>query len=389
MTRGAKEYQIPSFLTKVKISQDEFGKWLDKVTNAHLRRDRKRLGGQKILPVTYRKAIYKAIKDSCGRDYYTGEKLDWNLLQHFAGTKISNGRDKLIPTIDHEKLSATAPIFRICSMRTNKCKSDYSVAEVLAFAETLIQYQKNKKHPNKAMQPTSTTIVPRTDARGMPFVSVANFDIVRIDTSNVFTDIPKLLANEAARSERINQLQSPHIKPLSDFVKSLRNEVNNSAFIPDFDPWDGGVFAEVLFLLEAPGAKAVRSGFISRNNPDETAKNFFELTAQVGIPRKRSVIWNIVPWYIGNESRTRIRPANNSDRASGSSSLSRLLNLLPHLQIAVLLGRKAEYAKSIILSSKPKLHIIKTPHPSPLFVNRAPGNRERLLNALREVASLL
>jgi hypothetical protein len=59
--------------------------------------------------------------------------------------------------------------------------------------------------------------------------------------------------------------------------------------IPYFDPWDGGTAAEALYLLEAPGAKAVLSGFISRNNPDETVKNFFQLNQQAGIPRKRTV----------------------------------------------------------------------------------------------------
>jgi len=202
-----------------------------------------------------------------------------------------------------------------------------------------------------------------------------------------FDDCPKLLANDHARAHRLSQLQDDHVKPLSDFVDFLRSEVGEGASIPDFDPWDGGVNAEILFLLEAPGAKAVRSGFISRNNPDESAKNFFELTAEAGIPRKLSVVWNIVPWYIGDDSR--IRPANSSDIASGSSSLSRLLGLLPHLRIVVLVGRKAERAERIILQSKPEVRIFKVPHPSPLFVNNAPGNRERLLTALRKAADFL
>ena len=40
--------------------------------------------------------------------------------------------------------------------------------------------------------------------------------------------------------------------------------------IPHFDPLDGGSNAQVLFLMEAPGPKASASGFVSRNNPDET-----------------------------------------------------------------------------------------------------------------------
>ncbi|MGH7717468.1 MAG: hypothetical protein ACREON_01305 [Gemmatimonadaceae bacterium] len=101
-------------------------------------------------------------------------------------------------------------------------------------------------------------------------------------------------------------------------------EAGPEARVPDFDPWDGGTDAEVLYLLEAPGGKAVESGFISRNNPDETARNFFELNRAAGIPRQRTVI-----------------------------------------------------------------RIFLSPHPSPLFVNNAPGNRERILGILREVACYL
>lgn len=178
-----------------------------------------------------------------------------------------------------------------------------------------------------------------------------------------------------------------HMKPLRDFVIRLRREEGERGPIPDFDPWDGGVEAEVLFLLEAPGAKAVRSGFVSRNNPDETAKNFFELTAEAGIPRRCSVIWNTVPWYIGNGSK--IRPATAGDITAAAASLARLLDLLPRLKVIVLVGRKAESAEKLILPLRPNIRIVKSPHPSPLFVNRLPENRERILKSFREAATCL
>jgi len=200
-------------------------------------------------------------------------------------------------------------------------------------------------------------------------------------------DRPKMLGDSVARSQRIADLQAPHMKALCDFVVQLRQDVGDEVSIPDFDPWDGGTDAEILFLLEAPGAKAVQSGFISRNNPDETAKNFFEICAEARIPRSRTVTWNIVPWYIGSGSK--IRPASNGDIASGSSSLARFLGLLPRLRVVVLVGRKAEYAEKIILPLLPGIQILKSPHPSPLFVNNAPGNRDRILKVFREVAATL
>jgi uracil-DNA glycosylase len=151
-------------------------------------------------------------------------------------------------------------------------------------------------------------------------------------------------------------------------------------YIPDFDPWDGGVRAEVLYLLEAPGANAVKSGFISRNNPDESAKNFFLLNQEAGIARHRTVTWNVVPWYIGTGQR--IRAAKRMDITSGVRPLPRLLDLLPNLRAAVLSGRKAEYAKPVLKELRPQTRVFICPHPSPMFINRARGNRDRVLQQL-------
>ena len=200
-------------------------------------------------------------------------------------------------------------------------------------------------------------------------------------------DRPKLLKDPHARTERFSGLQAPHIAPLSDFVARLRQEVGMDAAIPDFDPWDGGVKAEILFLLEAPGAKAVKSGFISRNNNDETAKNFHEISSEAGIPRTRTITWNIVPWYIG--SGTKIRPPAGGDIASGSSSLARFLDLLPHLRVVVLVGLNAQRAEKMVRSLRPEIHVLKSFHPSPLFVNHAPGNRNLILRVFREAAGHL
>lgn len=97
------------------------------------------------------------------------------------------------------------------------------------------------------------------------------------DQVRISTDAAKLLGNSDARDARYLQLHEPHIAPLTLFVETLRTQLGPIAGIPYFDPSDGGITAKLLYLLEAPGAKALFSGFISRNNPDETAKNFFEL----------------------------------------------------------------------------------------------------------------
>lgn len=202
-----------------------------------------------------------------------------------------------------------------------------------------------------------------------------------------FADVPKLLGDPRARAERRHALDGPHMAPFVTFVAALRHELGEGYAVPDFDPWDGGTMAEVLFLLEAPGARAVASGFISRNNPDETAKNLLEISRSAGIDRRRTVLWNAVPWYIGTG--TRIRAATRVDVAAGAPSLARLLDLLPHLRAVVLVGRSAQRAEPAIRALRPDLRVFRSPHPSPLFVNRRPGNRDILLDAWRAVAEFL
>src|SRR5260370_6267222 len=202
-----------------------------------------------------------------------------------------------------------------------------------------------------------------------------------------FIDVPKLRAETRASRARQAELCEPHIAPLTEFVEKLRAEIGSHGSIPNFDPWDGGIDAEILFLLEAPGARALFSGFISRNNPDETARNFFELNRDAEIPRKRTVTWNIVTWYIGTG--TRIRAAGKTDTDAGIRALTRVLDLLPKLRAAVLIGRKAERASELLARLRPAVRVFKSPHPSPLFVNNAPGNRQRILNVFLEVAKCL
>ena len=196
-------------------------------------------------------------------------------------------------------------------------------------------------------------------------------------------DRPKTLADPDAKRERLAQLSRAHIAPLTRFVRNLRRRTRLGPDIPYFDPLDGGVGASCLFLFEAPGPKAVETGFVSRNNHDESARNFFELSHRAGLPRQRTVLWNIVPWYVGGGGR--IRAASRADIAAGRTHLARLLPLLPQLRVVVLSGRKAQVVAPWLEATAPRLRILTMPHTSPQFVNRAKGNRQKLLRALRRV----
>src|SRR5207244_13085838 len=94
-----------------------------------------------------------------------------------------------------------------------------------------------------------------------------------------FTDRPKLFADPAACAARTKQLREPHIAPLTAFVEALRAQVGPDLRIPNYDPWDGGIDADILYLLEALSNNAVLSGFISRDALDETPKTFSQRKA--------------------------------------------------------------------------------------------------------------
>ena len=200
-------------------------------------------------------------------------------------------------------------------------------------------------------------------------------------------DQPKLLGESEALEARLSQINDAHMTLLTSFVQRLRKSMGDEVVIPYFDPWDGGVDAEVLFLLEAPGPKARNSGFVSMNNPDETAKNFYEILREAGLDRKRIITWNTVPWYIGSGSK--IRPANSSDIAQGIQSLAELLQLLPKLRAIVLIGGKAQKAERHVRDIAPHLEVFFSPHPSPMFVNRRPENREIVLRSWQAVQAFL
>ena len=115
--------------------------WISRKAKSLQRRDRKKSG--KIASVDeYRKAIKKAIEESCGRDYYTGEKLDWHLI-----TDEKVGRSKRfhnLPTIDHYNPQKKDLDFKICSWVVNDMKSDLQPEEFIKKIEKIIKYWKIK-----------------------------------------------------------------------------------------------------------------------------------------------------------------------------------------------------------------------------------------------------
>ena len=198
-------------------------------------------------------------------------------------------------------------------------------------------------------------------------------------------ELPHGLKEAEDRKTRLDLLTPPRLESLNDMLTEMRAD-DSRRKIPNFDPFDGGADAEVLFVLEVPGPKAVETGFISRDNPDATAKNFFELLREVEINREQSLLWNIVPYCLGDGQKNWRPKLPNID--DGLKWLYRLIHELPKLRALVLVGRQAQRVEHR-LKIEP-VRLFKTYHPSPQFINRKkPENRAKLKIQLGEVAGFL
>jgi hypothetical protein len=160
-------------------------------------------------------------------------------------------------------------------------------------------------------------------------------------------------------------LTQPHIAPLTAYAAKLRQR--DSVEVPEFDPLDGGVNAQVLFLFEKPGpmtAEANGSGFISRNNDDPTAEATFRFMEQAGIPRDLTITWNVIPWWNGT------RQVSGLELRERVACVRELISLLPSLRAVVLVGRRAARARRYLEGCR--LTLFTSAHPSPLVRAKFP-----------------
>ncbi len=72
------KYQLPNFLNN-KCDPETFEKWLERKARTHAKRDKKR-GYENATRSNYKEKIYDAVEKSEGKDFYTGEELNWELI---------------------------------------------------------------------------------------------------------------------------------------------------------------------------------------------------------------------------------------------------------------------------------------------------------------------
>jgi len=191
------------------------------------------------------------------------------------------------------------------------------------------------------------------------------------------------MRDEAVRQRRRAMLHEPHIAPLTDYAARLRKR--GSIEVPDFDPFDGGIHAQVLFMFEKPGpmtASNAGSGFISRNNDDPSAEATFAFMQRADIPRKLTVTWNAIPWWNGT------RKVTGQELRDGVASVRELIALLPSLRAVVLVGRNAAKAKPH-LSNGTDLALFTSAHPSPLVRAKYPERWNAISSQWAEVRKVL
>jgi uracil-DNA glycosylase len=169
--------------------------------------------------------------------------------------------------------------------------------------------------------------------------------------------LDSLLPTSDARERRLDE---PHVRPLMDVVRGLRTR---GLDVPNVDPNDGGVNARVLFLLETPGPKAVASRFVSRDNPDPSARNIGRLLDESGFARNEVLLWNVVPQCLSTT--TKNRNASKAEICDAAPDLQAFINLLPKLEVMVFCGLSAQRAIDLIRLPS-RVQVLRTYHPGQL-----------------------
>ena len=102
------KYALPECLAG-RTTQLQYDRWLQRKAAAHVRHDG---GGATV--ARYKEAIHAAVCANGDRDYYTGEPLDWSIINKWRNADSTAGKKKYkrqfaqLPTVDHTSTSRAA-----------------------------------------------------------------------------------------------------------------------------------------------------------------------------------------------------------------------------------------------------------------------------------------
>lgn len=159
---------------------------------------------------------------------------------------------------------------------------------------------------------------------------------------NTATPRERLLCPDLAPTtidRRYQQLRAPHIRPLTEWVETVRRRLDpcHASTVANFDPVGGGTNARVMYLAQDPSTTANGTGFISPDNNDPTARATTEACDEAGIAEHERIHWNVYPWYLAADC---AEPVPNRDELA-TTFLVELLGLLPEVRSVVLIGDPA------------------------------------------------
>ncbi len=188
------------------------------------------------------------------------------------------------------------------------------------------------------------------------------------------------MRNNDYRLHQWNNRYSGHIELVNQLVDKLRLELAED--IPYVAPSYGGTKAKVLLLLQDPGPKTNLtqngSGFISTQNDDPTAEVLGTLLDKAQIALDDVIAWNACVHYIGSDQ----KKPSAKQLQHNLKPLAQLIELLPKLQVVILMGRVAEDSWSRFSGTYPhlasKICIFECPHPSKRgLMGSGPNRRSR------------
>ena len=202
--------------------------------------------------------------------------------------------------------------------------------------------------------------------------------------------VPGRNANPVVLDVKRAHLRDPHVAPFNEIADKIADaEGIPRGSVPYVDPQLGGIHARVLALLDNPSTKAeagTGSGLLSLENNDPTAKNCAAFYNDLGLGPELFVHWNVAPAPISGEKNN---GSSGPERARGAKWLREFTELLPNLQVVLLMGDNARDGWNRSgLNPKGVVIPLDVPHPSRRGLNNRDG-RVRLRRALVETKQVL
>ncbi len=146
------KFDLPDFLKNLNGGQKRYQKWLNRKSVSQYKRDKrfykKHNKDFEWEQKDYKEKIHEAVIKSKGKDFYTGEYLDWDLISTYNNEdskNILNYKRKFhkLPTLEHidrDNLSEKLE-FVICSWAVNDAKNDLSKESFISLCKKVIKHQ--------------------------------------------------------------------------------------------------------------------------------------------------------------------------------------------------------------------------------------------------------